>query len=429
MKKQFSLIFLLVLLIGTGFSQVSVTDDYITIDNDAGAGFPAIKTSGSNIQNGIEFTNGGKRWRIYVVGDGTFRVNKIHGSTFFPFIIQDNTFSNALVLAENGVGIGTDTPAAALHVNHSTADALSVGSRSGAQWGYFNVEKPDGFNRNISRWRDPDNTVVIIDESDSAYQMTVFGSALASGGSWVNSDKKLKTDVKTINDPLTKIKELEPKCYVYSKDPKYAFLNLPEEKQFGFMAQDIEKILPEVVRKSTFIDADGPQSYSHELYAINYSAIVPLLTGAIQEQQKQIEKLESEIRNIENNSLEVVRLSKENEELKLRLNSIEGKLNRILNSGYNSPQQENLNGAYLEQNIPNPFSKTTTIQYHIPETSRSSSILLYDQRGQQIKAFTIQHTGDGEIEVSTNNLGAGQYSYSLVIDGILIDTKKMIISE
>jgi len=429
MKKQLLTILSLLLIVGIGFSQVSVTEDYITIQNDAAGSNPAVKTMGVNGKNGIEFNNGGLRWSMSVWGDNTFKLLKSSGSSFVPFTIKGTTFNDVLVLGEKGIGIGKNVPEAVLHVDHGIGDALNVGIRTGIEFGYLNVQRPSGNTSSISRWKDNETTVVIIDGHDSTYQLTIYGDALASGGVWTDSDKRLKSDIKKLDGALEKIINLEAKTYKFrNDDPNYSFLNLPEEKQIGFIAQDVEGVLPEAVKRSTFRDGDGDQAVKHELFTINYSSIIPVLTGAIQEQQKIIEDLRSEVKTLENSHIEIERLKEENRALNERLSKLEDGLNHLLKNGSSSQTHQPGNEGRLKQNFPNPFSGITTIKYFIPESSRSASIIIYSPSGQMLKACDIQEKGNGEIEFKAKDIGPGQYSYSLLIDGVIADIKMMILS-
>jgi ABC-type Fe3+-citrate transport system substrate-binding protein len=64
-------------------------------------------------------------------------------------------------------------------------------------------------------------------------------------------------------------------------------MHLDSTVQIGIIAQEIEKILPQVVTT----DKDGYKS-------VHYTAIIPVLIEAIKEQQKQIEELKQEISDI-----------------------------------------------------------------------------------------------------------------------------------
>jgi hypothetical protein len=83
------------------------------------------------------------------------------------------------------------------------------------------------------------------------------------------------------------------------------------------------------------------------------------------------------------------------------------------------------NNAVLYQNAPNPFGEGTTIKYFVPDNA-NAQIVFYDDYGNQIKAYNIAENGMGQLNVEASNLSAGMYSYSLIISGKIIDTKKMI---
>jgi hypothetical protein len=80
----------------------------------------------------------------------------------------------------------------------------------------------------------------------------------------------------------------------------------------------------------------------------------------------------------------------------------------------------------LNQNEPNPFKDKTAIRYSIPDDVKQAEIIFFDNNGSVIKSILIETRGVGQLEVYSSNLSAGTYSYSLVADGISIDTKKMV---
>lgn len=80
----------------------------------------------------------------------------------------------------------------------------------------------------------------------------------------------------------------------------------------------------------------------------------------------------------------------------------------------------------LNQNTPNPFDEKTVISYFIPENVNQAQILIYDDMGILIKKFNIPAKGAGNITFYAGRLRKGVLSYSIIADGKLIDTKKMI---
>jgi tetratricopeptide (TPR) repeat protein len=111
-------------------------------------------------------------------------------------------------------------------------------------------------------------------------------SRKVSGGSTASSpisDGKLKKNVERISDALESIQNLRGVVFNWRKDryPKMVSDNLP---QVGFIAQEVEKILPTLV----FTDHEG---YKH----VHYANLVAVLVEAIKEQQKQIENIKRKI--------------------------------------------------------------------------------------------------------------------------------------
>lgn len=73
----------------------------------------------------------------------------------------------------------------------------------------------------------------------------------------------------------------------------------------GFMAQEVEKVIPEVVVHTAVqnvnIDKQNitDNQISQESYGMKYAELIPVLTKAIQEQQKEIESYKSRIEKLE----------------------------------------------------------------------------------------------------------------------------------
>jgi hypothetical protein len=97
-----------------------------------------------------------------------------------------------------------------------------------------------------------------------------------------SSDERLKTNIKTIENALDKTLLLRGVEY---NDYRIE----PDRKRIGLIAQEVELIVPEVVRTGD----DGIKS-------IEYQNLVPLLIESIKEQQKQINELKSRINILEN---------------------------------------------------------------------------------------------------------------------------------
>jgi hypothetical protein len=106
------------------------------------------------------------------------------------------------------------------------------------------------------------------------------GAHVTTAGNWTNaSDARLKTNIVNTNYGLQTVMQLRPVNYNMIKGG---------EAQVGFLAQEVQKIVPEVVSGT-----EGDMSKGETL-GLSYGNLVPVLTKAIQEQQALIEKLQAE---------------------------------------------------------------------------------------------------------------------------------------
>ena len=113
------------------------------------------------------------------------------------------------------------------------------------------------------------------------------------------SDKRLKTNVKNISNPIEKIKQINGVEYDWVDDIKEKYDFHPNNMhEVGVLAQEIEKVLPEAVltapMNAPYKEKTGED---HNFLTVKYERIVPLLIEAIKEQQKQIDELSKKICN------------------------------------------------------------------------------------------------------------------------------------
>ena len=98
-----------------------------------------------------------------------------------------------------------------------------------------------------------------------------------------SSDRRFKKEIVPVESALRKVMGLEGVNYLFRTD-EFKNRNFPTDLQLGFIAQDIEAIVPEVVRTN----GDGYK-------AVDYAKVTALLVEAIKEQQAQITKLEGQL--------------------------------------------------------------------------------------------------------------------------------------
>ena len=102
------------------------------------------------------------------------------------------------------------------------------------------------------------------------------------------SDLRYKTNVRSITSPLEKVKSLRG-VYFNWDQKSFPDKNFSDNTELGFIAQEVEKVLPEVVSKDK-----TPEEYR----SVKYDKVVALLVEAIKEQQKQIDSLKSQVKNL-----------------------------------------------------------------------------------------------------------------------------------
>lgn len=113
-----------------------------------------------------------------------------------------------------------------------------------------------------------------------------FGSAtLSAAGYNTVSDMRLKTDVHQLesNKALEIVRKLSPVDFKWLSTESFA-----ANRQYGFLAQDMQNVVPEVVG----VDQAG-------FLSIDYTKLVPILAGAIQDESKQIEVLRQKLARVE----------------------------------------------------------------------------------------------------------------------------------
>jgi hypothetical protein len=82
--------------------------------------------------------------------------------------------------------------------------------------------------------------------------------------------------------------------------------------------------------------------------------------------------------------------------------------------------------AILYQNNPNPANDETSIGYYLSDGTVSAQIVFFDMYGKEIKRVDLENRGNAKLDVNTKDLDAGIYSYSLIVDGKVMDTLKMM---
>tara|TARA_R100000742_G_C4279240_1_gene103331 strand:+ start:1534 stop:4830 length:3297 start_codon:yes stop_codon:yes gene_type:complete len=127
-----------------------------------------------------------------------------------------------------------------------------------------------------------------------------FSVDVRTDGSYVTgSDRRRKTNITTISSALSKVKQLTGKRFqtINRQSEINQNRSMADNYEFGFIAQEIESIIPESLKYHKDED-DGTENWN-SAYSMNYASVVPLLVNAIKEQDTVIQDLKSRIETLE----------------------------------------------------------------------------------------------------------------------------------
>ena len=219
----------------------------------------------------------------------------------------------------------------------------------------------------------------------------------------INAKTVAIPDLKGIKLPGIKIPAIE-NVAGYKTDIKSNDKHDIEKMQFtGFVAQEVDKAAKSIGYDFSGVDKSG------KIMGLRYSDFVVPLVKAVQELSKMNDDKDAKIEG----------LQKQIDELKAMI------------SNNNSGAKTNvaLSDASLEQNMPNPFSRTTTIGYTLPQKFSNAQIVVTDKNGKLLKQINISGSGKGTATVDAATLTPGSYNYSLVVDGRQISSKQMVLTK
>ena len=163
--------------------------------------------------------------------------------------------------------------------------------------------------------------------------------------------------------------------------------NDKKKSQYLFDVDELKEHFPELLK----VDAES------ETIGVDYISFIPLMIRKIQEQEKKIEQLET---------------------------ILLGGNNDIVTS---DDANHHNSGAKLYQNIPNPNSIEASIKVFLPDGINKAKLIFFDLQGKTLKEVIINEKGEQELKILSSEFSSGMYLYSLVVDGHLVDTKRMII--
>ncbi len=294
--------------------------------------------------------------------------------------------------------------------------------------------------------------VAYFNTSDNAFRFNV--PVYTNKGSLVASDKRFKKNIKEIGNAMSSLKKLNGVSFDYlsddngKTDSKPAQLNskrsaaLPtksenadvsniassdkeqrdaelmeqyeklraeaDQNHLGLIAQEVQSVFPNLVKE----DSAG------YLY-VDYIGLIPVIIEALKEQQLTIDAQSKKIKELENKKYFTD--PRGNQKKAFSPNSDDETENLI--------EEDITTNAFLYQNTPNPFSSETEIRYFLPENAGNAVLYVFSLNGNLMFTKPLTQTGNGGITISNSELEAGMYVYTLAIDGVEVDSKRMILTE
>ena len=170
--------------------------------------------------------------------------------------------------------------------NHATALGLNT---TASDFGSLVIGKHNNLGSSVTNGGSAteysaNNTAFVIgngtdaDNKSDAFTVMFNGDVTLAGNLAVNSDARLKANIISLGGTLSKLLKIDGKKYTKKKD-KNQKLNI------GVLAQDIEKVFPELV------------SESNGIKSVNYQGLVPVLINALKEQDLKMKDQDSRMKD------------------------------------------------------------------------------------------------------------------------------------
>ncbi|MBK8600835.1 MAG: tail fiber domain-containing protein [Flavobacterium sp.] len=283
-----------------------------------------------NVPNGqvrMNHTNGNFNFSANSTSgyNANFEINDVglqigHNSASRAVVFRTASTERMRLTAAGDFGIGTTTPAEKLHISGPAGlTAVRIGNTSAigatsnvaldffrntginTDWRIYNI----GANLTIGNSADDLATVNDLYQFQASRFMPMndgtqnlgqaanrWNTLFATNGTINTSDRREKKEIQPLQYGLNQLMQLKPVTFKWN-NPQIDNSN----KHLGFIAQDLQEVIPEVVVDSEWIEVEGQGKVWKKtpLLGVNYAEVIPVLVRSIQEQQSIIESQKKEI--------------------------------------------------------------------------------------------------------------------------------------
>lgn len=418
---------------GIGSMPMANTKLYVVqATNDANPIGVDVVTTGNSV--GLNPTNIGVRSTLnsppnslsYGFYSEVSAVDKVFGAEFHANVIPSGS-------SASGIGCSGVATSSGAQINNTGVAGYAASGQSNAGVSGTAIAGESSVGVSGTAYYANTNYGVIANASFGASNFGVFTAAPTNGsndwalwangkthctsGFWSTSDQSLKSNINTIENSLEILSSINPTSYNFRIE-EYPQMNLPLGIHYGVMAQELEEILPDLVtqaeRPAEYDSLGNMISQAVQFKAVNYMELIPILIAGFKEQQTQIQSLQEQI-----NGCCAANGTGAPSPAGMQLN--------------NAPEYQqsvkltNVDKPMLGFASPNPNKGEVFVDYYIPEgTNGTSEMLFTDAQGRPVQTVRINSNGNGRLNIDTTSLAAGQYQYTLIVDGEIIATRKMI---
>jgi hypothetical protein len=307
-------------------------------------------------------------------------------------VFKTDSLERMTILSNGNAGIGISTPTRVLHVYSTTqanqvaisGTAPAIEMFSGTTGNAYSVGQV-GFSTGTNDFVGGSQAGDFIMDNDDTAHSLIFGTNQTAGNG-IERMRINKIGYIGIDQPSPKAR-LDVVCTSVTGQTN------PSNIRFEHLQSGSGSTL--------VIDSNG-YVYTSSGAPSGAMANSPLVT----DMQNQIEDLRSQVQELR--SLLSTRLALSSNELK---------------------HLENESAGWLGDVHPNPAGNSTTIDYSLPAGAGSAVCQVYSLSGNSITSVALPAApGKSQVQLNTSQLAAGMYIYALVVDGKVLDTKKLVIA-